>query len=304
MTTEDQHAGTGPSPEHGARPVPVAKAAAPFSVVSAGPAADPLHAVQGSHPVVPLPADGHALIELVRQPLRRGVIVPVVGWQGGLGRTTITRALAATFRRIRGEDPVAVDAVPMSGALTAAADHPADYSAVDLAAMPWPPPREVMPRLLTTVDGVPTLTGPPPARGVLAEPPALLTAVDRMAKLARLTFVDTVADIAGAPTRDLIRNPNGVVVWVASATRVGLWGIAEALTYYRAIGAADVAPRSVVAIIGGRGRWHADAAAAEAQLAGLGVETVRVPYSAKPLSDSKVRPAVDRLLAAVVLRAR
>lgn len=301
--TEDQQSETGRSAEHGARPVPVANAAAPFTVVSPGPVPDPLHPVQASRPLVPLPEDAHALTDLIRQPLRRGVIVPVVGWQGGLGRTTITRALAASFRRVRGEDPVAVDAVPVWGALSTAADHPGDYSAGDVASMPWPPPREVMPRLLTTVDGVPTLPGPPPARGVLSEPSAVLAAVDRMAKLARLTFVDTVADIAGSPTRDLIRNQNAVVVWVASATRVGLWGIAEALTYYAAIGASDVAPRSVVAIIGGRGRWHADAAAAEAQLTGLGVETVRVPYSAKPLSDSKMRPAVDRILAAVVLRA-
>jgi hypothetical protein len=149
---------------------------------------------------------------------------------------------------------------------------------------------------------LPTLTGPSPARGVLSEPRTMLTAIDRVAKLARLTFVDTVADVAGSPTRDLIRSPNATVVWVASATRTGVWGIAEALTYYRAIGAEDIARRSVVAIIGGRRHWPADAAAAEAQLAGLGVETVRVPHSAKPLTDSKGRPSIERLLAAVVLR--
>lgn len=304
MTSEDQHAGTGRSAEHGARPVPVANAASPFTVVSPGSPGDALHPVEASQPLVPLPDDAQALLELIRQPLRRGVIVPVVGWQGGLGRTTITRALAQEFRRLRAEDPVAVDAVPMWGALTAAADRAGEYSVADLAAMPWPPPREVMSRLLTTVGGVPTLTGPPPGRGVVSEPRALLAAVDRMAKLARLTFVDTVADIAGSPTRDLIANPNAVVVWVASATRAGLWGVAEALTYYQAIGVPHVAPRSVVAIIGGRRHWPADAAAAEAQLTGLGVETVRVAHSAKPLFDSKLRPALDRVLAAVVLRSR
>ncbi|HEY7048421.1 MAG TPA: hypothetical protein VH373_14475 [Jatrophihabitantaceae bacterium] len=290
------------STEHGARPVPVANAAAPFTVVSPGPPADRLQPAEASGPIRPIPDEHRAVIQIARGPVRRGAIVPVVGWEGGAGRTTVTRALAAAFRRVRGEDPVVVDAVPMWGALTAAADQPGEYSAAEVATMPWPIPPAVMPRLLTTVDGLPTLVGPAPGRGVLSEPRTLLAAVDRMAKLARLTFVDTVADIAGSPNRDLIRNPSAAVVWVASATRAGLWGIAEALTYYRAIGAEQVARRSVVAIVGGKRHWPADAAAAEAQLTGLGVETVRVPHSAKPLTDSKCRPSFDRLLAAVVVR--
>jgi MinD-like ATPase involved in chromosome partitioning or flagellar assembly len=287
--------------EYGARPVPVANAAAPFSVVEPPPT-DRLQATGPREPIGLLPDDHNTVLDLARRALRRGAIVPVVGWEGGAGRTTMTRTLAAAFRRVRGEDPVAVDAVPMWGALSAAADQPGDYSTVDLAAMPWPPPRDVTPRLLTTVDGLPTLAGPAPYRGVLNDPRTTLTAIDRMAKLARLTFIDTVADIAGSPVRDLIRNPNAAVVWVASATRAGLWGVAEALSYYRAIGADDVARRSVVAIIGGRRHWPADAAAAEAQLTGLGLETVRVPHSAKPLTDVKGRAAVERVLAAVVLR--
>ena len=49
--------------------------------------------------------------------------MPVVGWEGGAGRTTITRLLAAAFAEVRGNDPVIVDAVPMWGALTAGADE-------------------------------------------------------------------------------------------------------------------------------------------------------------------------------------
>jgi MinD-like ATPase involved in chromosome partitioning or flagellar assembly len=290
------------SAEHGARPVPVANSAAPFTVVSPGQPGDRLQPAEAHEPIRPIPDDQRAVLQIARGPLRRGAIVPVVGWEGGAGRTTVTRALAAAFRRVRGEDPVVIDAVPMWGALTAAADQPGEYSAADLATMAWPIPPAVMPRLLTTVDGLPTLVGPAPGRGVLSEPRTLLTAVDRMAKLARLTFIDTVADIAGSPNRDLIRNPSAAVVWVASPTRAGLWGVAEALTYYRAIGAEHVARRSVVAIVGGKRHWPADAAAAEAQLTGLGVETVRVPHSAKPLTDSRCRPSFERMLAAVVLR--
>jgi len=287
---------------HGARPVPVANAAAPFSIVEPAGGRDQLSALGPREPIGPLPDDHHVVLDIARRQLRRGALAPVVGWEGGIGRTTITRALAGAFRRVRGEDPVTVDAVPMWGALSAAADHPGEYCPADLATMSWPIPAAVMPRLLTTVDGLPTLAGPSPSRGVLSEPRTMLTAIDRMAKLARLTFIDTVADVAGSPTRDLIRNPNSAVVWVASATRTGLWGVAEALTYFHAIGAEHVARRSVVAIVGSRRHWPADAAAAEAQLTGLGVETVRVPHSAKPLTDSKCRPSIERLLAAVVLR--
>lgn len=289
------------SEQHGARPVPVANSAAPFSVVPPTSTGDRLQPAE-PEPIRPIPDDNRTIVRIARGPVRRGAIVPVVGWEGGAGRTTVTRALAAAFRRVRGEDPVVIDAVPMWGALTAAADQPGEYSAADVATMPWPIPPAVMPRLLTTVDGLPTLVGPAPGRGVLSEPRTLLAAVDRMAKLARLTFVDTVADIAGSPNRDLIRNPSAAVVWVASATRAGLWGIAEALAYYRAIGAEHVARRSVVAVVGGKRHWPADAAAAEAQLTGLGVETVRVPHSPKPLTDSKCRPSFDRMLAAVILR--
>jgi hypothetical protein len=157
-------------------------------------------------------------------------------------------------------------------------------------------------RLLTTVDGRPTLIGPSPIRGVLCDPSTLLVAVERLAAVSPLTFVDTVADVAGAPALDLIRNPYATVVWVASATRPGLWGIAEALAYYRAIGVERIGRRSAVAVVGGHRRWPADAAAAEAQLAGLGVETVRFLHSSKPLTDGRVRASAERLLAAVVAR--
>src|SRR5207249_4316249 len=141
-------------------------------------------------------------------------------------------------------------------------------------------------------------------RGVLSEPQAILAAIGRISSLARLSFVDTVADVAGSPAGDLIRDPTSTVVWVCSATRGGLWGIAEALTYYRAVGAEHIARRSAVAVVGGRRRWPADAAAAEAQIAGLGVETVRFGHCDRPLTDSGCRDAADRLLAAVVARSR
>ncbi len=291
------------STEHGARPVPLPNAAAPFTVVAQANGHDALRPAELRGPVAPLPEGRPALLELARRPVRRGAIVPVVGWEGGVGRTTVTRMLAAAFADIRGEDPLIVDAVPMWGALTAGADQVGEFCAADLAAMPWPIPPAVLPRLMTTIGGMPLLPGPSPIRGMLADPAALLTAVARISSIARLTFVDTVADVAGSPTGDLLRDPSSSVVWVASATRAGLWGIAEALTYFRVAGAEHIARRSVVAVVGGRRHWPPDAAAAEAQVAGLGVETVRVPHSAKPLTDSRCRASAERLLAAVVARA-
>jgi MinD-like ATPase involved in chromosome partitioning or flagellar assembly len=243
-------------------------------------------------------------MELARQPVRRGTTVPVVGWEGGAGRTTVTRLLSTAFAHLRGEHAVVVDAVPMWGGLTAGADQPGDYCPSDVATMSWPIEQPVMAKLMTTIDGMPLLAGPSPIRGVLADPAATLEAVRRIASLARLTFVDTVADAAGAPASRLIRDPNSTVVWVSSATRSGLWGTAEALTYYRAVGAEHIARRSVVAVVGGGRRWPAEAAAAEAQLAGLGVETVRVPHRHKPLTDGRCRASAERLLAAVVARSR
>jgi hypothetical protein len=291
------------SHEHGATPVPVPSAAAPFTVVPQPDPHDDLRPIEPREPLPPVQENRRALVELVRQPVRRGATVPVVGWEGGVGRTTLTRMLAAAFAHLRGEDPVMVDAVPVWGALSAGADRWADYCPSDLAAMPWPIPAPVLPRLMTTVGGLPLLAAAPPDRGVPADPRATVVAVRRIALLARMTFVDTVAD-AGGSAAELIRDPASTVVWVASATRNGLWGIGEALRYHHAVGAEHIARRSVVAVVGGHRRWPSDAAAAEAQLTGLGVETVRIPHSAKPLTDSRCRAGAERLLAAVVARSR
>jgi MinD-like ATPase involved in chromosome partitioning or flagellar assembly len=290
------------SAEHGARSVPVSTTTTQFTLVTAAPEPDPLPPVQPPDRLAPLPDQHRHVLALARRPVRGEAIVPIIGSEGGIGRTTITRALAAAFRRIRGEDPVLIDAVPISGALTAAADQPTDYSVADLATMPWPIPPADLPPMLNTVDGLPTLTSADPARGVLNQPRTLLTAVTRIATLAPLALIDTVADVAGSPNRELVRNHNAALVWVASASRAGLWGIAEALTYHQAIGAQQVAQRSVLAVIGNHRRWPADAAAAEAQLTGIGVQTVRIPRSAKPLSDPNCQPSIDRLLAAVIQR--
>jgi MinD-like ATPase involved in chromosome partitioning or flagellar assembly len=290
------------SADHGARPVPVSTATAQFTVVTAAPEPDPLPTLQPPDRLAPLPDDHHQVLDLARRPVRSEAIVPIIGSQGGIGRTTITRALAAAFRHVRGEDPVLVDAVPISGALTAAADQPTDYSAADLATMPWPISPAALPLRLNAVDGLPALTSADPAGGLLNQPRTLLTAITRIATLAPLTLIDTVADTAGSPTRELIRNPNAALVWVASASRTGLWSIGQTLTYHHAIGAQQVAQRSVLAIIGNHRRWPADAAAAEAQLTGVGMQTVRVPRCTKPLSDPNCQPSIQRLLAAVIQR--
>jgi MinD-like ATPase involved in chromosome partitioning or flagellar assembly len=290
------------SAEHGARPVPVSSSTAQFALVTAPREPDPLPPVHPPDRLAPLPDHRRELLDLARKPVRGGAIVPIIGCEGGIGRTTITRALAAAFRRIRGEDPVLVDAVPLWGTLTAAADQRTDYSGADLATMPWPIPPADLLQILNTVDGLPTLTSADAARGLLHQPRTLLTAVTRIAQLAPLTFIDTVADTAGSPTRELIRNPNATLVWVASASQAGVWGIAQALTYHQATGARRFANRSVLAIIGNHRRWPADAAAAEEQLTGAGIQTVRIQHSATPLTNPKCQPSLERLLAAVIQR--
>lgn len=293
---------TAPSSEYGARPVPLTTAASTFAAVERGNGHAPLQPVELRTPIARLPDDHAAVLEIARGPLREAAIVPVVGCEGGAGRTTVTRLIAGAFRDARGDVPVIVDAVPMWGGMTACADRPGDYCPADVASMPWPIPAPDLPRMLTAVGGIPTLPGPSPIRGIVCDPATILTAVDRIAMVATLTLVDTVADVSGSPARDLIWSRASALVWVASATRPGIWGIAEVLTYFRTLGADQIARRSVVAVIGPHRRWPADAAAAEAQLAGLGVETVRLPRSPKPLSDGGCRKGAMRLLAAVVAR--
>lgn len=293
---------TASSTEHGARPVPLSKAAATFATVERGNGSGALQPVELRAPISRLPDDRAAVLQIARGPLREAAVVPVVGCEGGAGRTTVTRLVAEAFRGVRKEVPVIVDAVPMWGGMTACADRPGDYCPADVAAMPWPIPAEDLPRMLTAVSGIPTLPGPSPIRGIVCDPATILTAVDRIAMIAELTLVDTVADVSGSPARDLIWSRASALIWVASATRPGIWGIAEVLTYFRALGAEQIARRSVVAVIGPHRRWPADAAAAEAQLAGLGVETVRLPRSPKPLADAGCRTGAERLLAAIVAR--
>ena len=288
--------------DHGARPVPLPNALPTFAAVTAVDGQDNLHPIELPAPIPALPDDHGAIHGLARLPIRPAAVVPVVGCEGGAGRTTVTRLLAEMFREIRGEHAFVVDAVPMWGGMTASADQRGEYSAADVAAMPWPVSREELVRSLASARGVPILPSPAPTRGLVCDPVDLLAAVERLASIAPMTFVDTVADVASSPSRDLVSDPSSTVVWVASATRSGVWGIAEALVYFRALGAEQIARRSIAAVVGGRRRWPADAAAAEAQLAGLGVATVRIPHSRTPLADARCRNAAERLLAAVVTR--
>ena len=288
--------------DHGARPVPLANALPTFAAVTAVDGPDSLHPIELPAPIPTLPDEHGAIHGLARLPIRPAAVVPVVGCEGGAGRTTVTRQLAEMFRELRGEHAFVVDAVPMWGGMTACADQRGECSAADVATMPWPVSRDELVRSLASARGVPILPSPAPTRGVVCDPVRLLAAVQRLASIAPMTFVDTVADVGASPTRDLVSDPSSTVIWVASATRSGVWGIAEALVYFQALGAEQITARSIAAVVGGRRRWPGEAAVAEAQLAGLGVATLRIPHSRTPLADGRCRTAAERLLAAVVTR--
>ena len=123
--------------------------------------------------------------------------------------------------------------------------------------MSWPLRRSVMPRLMTTIDGLPCCPGR--RRSVACSPITCGRARRRPAHR-----VDRPADVhrhgGRRRRRAVVRTLSAICPrpWSgsASATRAGLWGIAEALTYFRAVGArADGAARSSrssVALVAGR----------------------------------------------------
>lgn len=296
-----------PQLAHGARPVPMHGPPSPFTPIPTQIADPSLQPVTGMAGPAAAAGDPAALLAAARRPLRYGATVAVVGREGGAGRTTITRLLAQAYRAVRGEAAVAVDAVPLWGGLTAAADRRGEYSLAELAAMPWPPPSDYPPpvmleRGMAHAGDVPVLASPLPGTAARVTPRIVLEAISRVNTFAGLTIVDTVADPGGSPARRLILAPGTALVWVARATRAGLWGIGEALTHFENLGAAEVVARSVVAVIGPRHRWPAEAAAAQTQLAGRGVEVIRVPHAANPLTDNRAAAAARQLLAAVVTR--
>lgn len=293
---------------YGARPVPVA---------SSGPAGwapltrpddvfEQLRAAPAPVAVPRLTDDDADTLQLALGPLRSYATAPVVGVEGGAGRTTVARLLGRACASVRKAPVAAVDAVPLWGGLSAAlAGAGGGWSVNDVATMRWSPPLpnfEVLQTALATDGPVPTVTSSPASRATWSSAAASLEAIRRVSTMVDLTVVDTVADPLNDPVRQLIWSPHTAPVWVCTATRGGLWGVSEAIAYYEHLGALDLGGRSVIAVVGHRRRWPTEAAAAEVQLTGRGLEVVRVPCSASPLTDRKCARARLRLLAAVVAR--
>ncbi|MCV7316545.1 MinD/ParA family protein [Mycolicibacillus parakoreensis] len=68
----------------------------------------------------------------IRRHIRKQFVIGVVSGKGGVGKTTLTAALAGVFRQCRPENVVALDAVPGFGTLAGRIDEhpPGDYAAV------------------------------------------------------------------------------------------------------------------------------------------------------------------------------
>jgi hypothetical protein len=285
---------------HGARPVPIGAAPAPFDQIERRDDAG-LRPLQPDGPP-PIPTDDDAIHRAARGAIRPRAGVVVAGREGGAGRTTLTRLLGVACLDERRQRPVAVDAVSLWGGLSAAVDARGGLSVPRLASMRWPDPSRKLSLELSAAGRLPVLPGDPPARGSASQPGELRTAVRRARGFCPLTLVDTVADPAAPPARDLISDGDLVVVWVCSASREAVWGVGEAVSYFESLGSDRILPRSIVVVRGTSWRWPPDAAAAEAQLSGRGLEVVRMPRSSHPLTDPRCAKAALRLLAGTVLR--
>jgi hypothetical protein len=285
---------------HGARPVPIGTEPAAFDQIERADDAR-LRPLQPDGPP-PIPLEDDAIHRVARGPIRPRAGVVIAGREGGAGRTTVTRLLGIAFLDERRERPLAVDAVSLWGGLSAAVDARGRLTVPDLARMRWPEMTRKLGPELSAAGRLPVLTGDPPARGCASQPGELRTAVRRARGFVPLTLVDTVADPAAQPARDLIRERDSVVIWVCSASREAVWGVGEAVSYFESLGPDRIVQRSIAVIRGTSWRWPPDAAAAEAQLSGRGVEVVRLPRSSHPLTDPRCGKAALRVLAAIVAR--
>jgi MinD-like ATPase involved in chromosome partitioning or flagellar assembly len=238
-------------------------------------------------------------------PLRQWATVPVVGIEGGAGRTTVTYLIGQAFMTVRKARVAAVDAVPLWGGLTSGAEGSDGLTVRDVAAMTWPPPAPVEQLLeegLAPSGQLPIVISSAPRGLGRVDPDTVDLAVRRVSALVALTLIDTVADVLSSPTRQLIMSARTTPVRVCTATRDGLWGVNEAITYLEKLGADNVVARSVIAVVGHQRRWPRAAAAAETQLTGRGPEIIRLPFSTVPLHNRRGSRAAVRLLAAVVAR--
>jgi hypothetical protein len=294
---------------HGARPVPVSSSAptrwADNALDDTGEL--PLRALAEPLAVPRVPADYREVVQMALGPLRQWATVPVVGIEGGAGRTTVTYLIGQAFMAVRKARVAAVDAVPLWGGLTSGAEGSDGLTVHDVAAMTWPPPAPVEQLLdegLAPNWQLPTVISSAPRELGRVDPESVDLAVRRVSALVELTLVDTVADVLSSPTRQLIMSDRTAPVWVCTATRDGLWGVNEAITYFEKLDAENLVARSVIAVVGHQRRWPRAAAAAETQLTGRGLEIIRIPFSTVPLHNRRGSRAAVRLLAAVVARSR
>jgi hypothetical protein len=175
----------------------------------------------------------------------------------------------------------------------------------DVAAMEWPPQLPVEQLLNDRLAGdgpVPTVTSRSASKDGWANSDELDLCVRRVSALVDLTLVDTLADPLSIPIRELVEMQRTTPVWVCTATRDGLWRVSEAITVLQKLGAQDLIARSVVAVVGHVRRWPRDAAAAETQLSGRGLEVIRFRCSSDPLRSRRCARSAVRLVAAVVAR--
>jgi MinD-like ATPase involved in chromosome partitioning or flagellar assembly len=290
---------------HGAAPVAVrAGIGGTFRAVEYAPPADvvPAAAMGPAVPAVP------AAIADARAMAAAGVLgfcpVPVLGIEGGAGRTTVCRMVTRASAALRAAgDVVCLDAVPLWGRLTAEVNVWGPATVTTLAEHRLVP--EQWMSVLSSSAGVPVLPGPRPGTGAVSSSQQVLDALDALSPAARLVLVDTAADpTSGVPS--VLLAGDGPVVVVATGSRAGVWGVQQLLEYCTRAGVRHIHRRVVVVVRGKGWRWPAEALAAVEQLRGLGVETVRVPYirgldETKP--PRKVADAGERALAAVIARA-
>ena len=297
------------SNRHGAQPVPVGSSAAsrwiprvPTELPSEQ--LGPWSVVDAPRRVPEAPDGARAMAQGT---LTTQTVVPVVGVEGGAGRTTVTRLVGRAAVEVRGATATAaVDAVPLWGGLTAAVvGHGGSCLTVDdIADMTWPPDDPVEEILAGgfALDGaLPTLMGGPSPWAGSATALGVATAVRRLAGMVEVVLVDTVADPLSSPVGELVTDCHTTPIWVCTATRAGIWGAAEAINYLEKCMAGTIV-RSVIAVVGHRRWWPAEAKAAEMQLVGSGYEVIRVPFASDPLRSQRCAEAAVRLLAGIVTR--
>ena len=208
------------------------------------------------------PAERHyrELQQRIRRHIRKQFVIGVVSGKGGVGKTTMTACIGATFRECRPDNVVAIDAAPGFGTLAGRIDEapPGDYAAVlnDTDVQGYADIRE---HLGQNSVGLDVLAGNRASDQPRPLVPSMFTGVlSRLRRTHNVIVVDTSDDLEHPVMKAVFDNCD-TLVFVSGLTADTSLPVTRSIDLLRSMGHHELVSRSMIILNDSRDGYDKDA---------------------------------------------